>query len=574
MWDSFAREAIQRIHAQRELYFSSPSTRASLPSSSASSLSSFASTSSSSSAERKRSVENERERKQDRAIDPEDDKWTPDRDFDTYYENSLSQMNSLSECIQEKLLLRWKMRSSECSTCKCMLMYDPFSDKEYCVRCHKYVSSPSSSSFSSSSSSSSSSASSSSSSSSASSSDSASTAATSATKSELTDDDILSAALTSSSSAISSTSSSSSTSPSSTSASSSESTTSSVSSSSSTSTSASTTSTATTTSATTTTTVTATTSASTSPSTSTTATSSSSASSSSSVDTVSLLQDYVSLPSLSSSSSSSSSSIALSETSAVFLISVNQVGILVGKAGSRIQSTRAQSGAIIRISQDAMEDSDEKSVTVRGRREQVYLALMILCHQLSDDPDKERSAPKRPYVPKGTMSSKDMFSAFQQQQQASTLASVVSTLQMQYPQLSPADISYLLSTNPSGFGLPAAPLASPFMSPQLSQLQAPQMQQQRQQQQQQQQRADTVSTSFPIPDNLAGGLIGKGGKTISEIRNSSKANIKIAAANTQPNSTDRTRMVTVSGPTQEVVDSALTMIYSRLATQQAPSTST
>eukprot|EP00457_Paulinella_chromatophora_P007478 gb/GEZN01007501.1/.p1 GENE.gb/GEZN01007501.1/~~gb/GEZN01007501.1/.p1 ORF type:complete len:395 (+),score=65.39 gb/GEZN01007501.1/:83-1267(+) len=72
------------------------------------------------------------------------------------------------------------------------------------------------------------------------------------------------------------------------------------------------------------------------------------------------------------------------------------VGTLIGKGGATVAETRKTSGASVRISEKALGNSTEKSVCIRGTSQAVDTAVNIILAQLAEKADKLVQVPYRP----------------------------------------------------------------------------------------------------------------------------------------------------------------------------------
>lgn len=70
------------------------------------------------------------------------------------------------------------------------------------------------------------------------------------------------------------------------------------------------------------------------------------------------------------------------------IIPNKQIGGIIGKGGAKISKTRNSSGATVKISTECLDDSDEKSCRISGTSDQVFKALILICYQLLEECDK------------------------------------------------------------------------------------------------------------------------------------------------------------------------------------------
>lgn len=86
------------------------------------------------------------------------------------------------------------------------------------------------------------------------------------------------------------------------------------------------------------------------------------------------------------------------------IIPNKQIGGIIGKAGAKISKTRNSSGATVKISTECLDDSDEKSCRISGTSDQVFKALILICYQLLEECDKPAHSqyfPKPDYMDYG-----------------------------------------------------------------------------------------------------------------------------------------------------------------------------
>jgi transcription antitermination factor NusA-like protein len=86
---------------------------------------------------------------------------------------------------------------------------------------------------------------------------------------------------------------------------------------------------------------------------------------------------------------------------AVFLIPNAQVGCVIGKGGAQIKVLRESAGGMVKISDDYLEGSDEKTLTLRGTEEQVNAGIRIVIDIL--DKHRDRRIPSQPYTGAGAL---------------------------------------------------------------------------------------------------------------------------------------------------------------------------
>lgn len=190
------------------------------------------------------------------------------------------------------------------------------------------------------------------------------------------------------------------------------------------------------------------------------------------------------------------------------IIPDGQVGCLIGKGGANIKGFRDKSGASVKMSDMPLDGSSEKSFSVRGSKEQVLEVLALACQQLYENRDRAKS--RIPYVPGSS-------------------------------------VGYMAGggygNGYGGFGGPAPPANySPYGLgyPSSSSDEPP------------------ATILVPVPEHLIGTVIGKGGANIRDVRNRSRANVKVA--DRDPNGADR--IISVTG-TRQARDIAVHLILEK-----------
>jgi len=199
---------------------------------------------------------------------------------------------------------------------------------------------------------------------------------------------------------------------------------------------------------------------------------------------------------------------SLQTVNIVLLVHNAQVGCIIGKGGQTVRETRENSGAQVNVSEHMLEQSMEKSVTVKGLSSNVRKALSLIVHHLAARQD--RASTHNLYTPRPAYDTSFVDPSY-------------GTLPYYYP-----------------------PSQSPT-SPVLAQYgyQPP---------------ASLQTIIVPVQDHMIGCVIGKRGATIRDIRQRSRAQITIA--DPQPESTDR--MITITG-TRQANDLAVAFIYEKMA---------
>jgi transcription antitermination factor NusA-like protein len=234
-----------------------------------------------------------------------------------------------------------------------------------------------------------------------------------------------------------------------------------------------------------------------------------------------------------------------------FLAPNCQIGAVIGKGGCKIKITREQTGASVKVSDQPLDNSTEKSVTIRGTSEQVQQAIIVVVYQMHEGADK---AAKVPWFPGGAQLAQDPF-----------------------------NYNALFAMS-GGMGVPggmpgqAAPPGMPgqgampgMYMPPLGMYDPQAFAQGMQQQQGGFQPAlarqpaaapQQEVVNIPVPDTLIGYVIGRGGGAVSEIRRQTGANIKISSKG--EGSVPGQRMVTITG-THSQNELAVSMVHQKLA---------
>jgi len=234
------------------------------------------------------------------------------------------------------------------------------------------------------------------------------------------------------------------------------------------------------------------------------------------------------------------------ESTITLLVENAVAGGIIGKGGHKVTATRRATGATIKISSKPLEGSTEKSVEIRGESKRVAHCLEMIIYQILEEPDK---AVRKPYVPRAHF--EDEYA---------------------YPgRYGPPPPYYgpprrmggpppMYGGPPPPYGPPAGPAYGPPPGPYPPYAPYPAPP-----------RAPRPLDGGPqttmtigVSDKLVGGVIGRGGHKITEIRQRSGAAIKVASP--EPNSAER--KITVTG-SQQACEAAIQMIQARIAEQQA-----
>eukprot|EP00457_Paulinella_chromatophora_P005792 gb/GEZN01005809.1/.p1 GENE.gb/GEZN01005809.1/~~gb/GEZN01005809.1/.p1 ORF type:complete len:409 (+),score=126.37 gb/GEZN01005809.1/:103-1227(+) len=178
------------------------------------------------------------------------------------------------------------------------------------------------------------------------------------------------------------------------------------------------------------------------------------------------------------------------------LVDNKLVGAMIGKGGSTISQIRTSSGALIQVSEKALDNSTEKSVRISGSSQAIDTAVSYCLKLFAVNVGNDR-ATSMPYVPMAERAPYvDPYAAAGYGQTAYGYAQT----------------AYGAPAFPSGVarrdGFPAGA---------------------------------TSTVVMPVPENCVGGVIGKGGKNIEDMRRRSGATIKIAK------SEGGDRNITISG---------------------------
>jgi len=216
------------------------------------------------------------------------------------------------------------------------------------------------------------------------------------------------------------------------------------------------------------------------------------------------------------------------ECTLTLLIPNSQVGGIIGKSGAKINTTRSETGCNIKISEKPLENSTEKSVTIRGTSKGLSQALQKICLQLTEVSDKTA---RIPYVPRPEYNPY-AYSPY------------------------PAPLS--LGSYRDGYSRDPYREGGGYRDGSYGPVRAygpPPT------------KLPTQTIIVPVPDYLMGTVIGKSGASINEIRARSGAHIKIAEL--EKGASDR--MITITGPPQ-ANDLAIALIHQKMAEWSSPTT--
>jgi predicted RNA-binding protein YlqC (UPF0109 family) len=217
------------------------------------------------------------------------------------------------------------------------------------------------------------------------------------------------------------------------------------------------------------------------------------------------------------------------------VVPASQCGSIIGKGGAKIKEIRETTGASVQVASEMLPTSTERAVTISGKLESIESCFRQICQiMLEQSPPKGETVPYRPKMMISPVHAPIIFANGQAYQ-----------IQGQFAiPLPPNELNAFAPLGPMGPGMPlsAAPLMPNGLPANRATLQS--------------QREITIA------NDLIGCIIGRGGQKISEIRQASGANIKIA--DLDEGSQDR--HVTISG-TPEQIQLAEFLIHSRIASE-------
>jgi hypothetical protein len=209
----------------------------------------------------------------------------------------------------------------------------------------------------------------------------------------------------------------------------------------------------------------------------------------------------------------------------------------MGKMGAKIATIRSTTNAAIKISEKPLEESTEKTVTIQGSPEEVSKAIAAICTQIMEAQQEQvrkgavNNNPMIPYVPKpdapaGPAANPFAFAAQLQQYANAFPQAPGSQIVQQFAQQFAQQAAQSNMSDPFGLNAQAPP------------------------------------TVIPLPDNMAGSVIGRGGSMISSIRQRSGATIKVSDAGKKGTvgASAGQRTINVSG-TKQQVEVAAALIY-------------
>ncbi|CAF1167495.1 unnamed protein product [Rotaria sordida] len=217
------------------------------------------------------------------------------------------------------------------------------------------------------------------------------------------------------------------------------------------------------------------------------------------------------------------------------VVPASQCGSIIGKGGAKIKEIRETTGASVQVASEMLPSSTERAVTISGKLDSIESCFRQICHIMLESPPKGETIPYRPKMMISPMHAPIIFANGQAYQVQGQFA---------IP-LPPNELNAFGPLAPLTQGVPvpaAASLIPNGLPPNRTTLQ--------------------TQREITIANDLIGCIIGRGGQKISEIRQASGANIKIA--DLDEGSQDR--HVTISG-TPEQIQLAEFLIHSRIASE-------
>jgi heterogeneous nuclear rnp K-like protein 2 len=185
------------------------------------------------------------------------------------------------------------------------------------------------------------------------------------------------------------------------------------------------------------------------------------------------------------------------------LIPHGRMGAIIGKAGAKIKEIQEKSGAHATATDTPLQGSTERLFTLNGLVDSIHIAIYWIGRVLQDA-DKERGGPPPGHI-----------------------------------QYRPGTVMPMPGQGPSmgmGMGINAMPLG----------------------------RTQTMTQQIFVPNDMIGSIIGKGGRSINEVRSMSGAQVKIE----EPEEGKNERAVTISG-SQQANQMALYLLYNRMEQERA-----
>jgi predicted RNA-binding protein YlqC (UPF0109 family) len=217
------------------------------------------------------------------------------------------------------------------------------------------------------------------------------------------------------------------------------------------------------------------------------------------------------------------------------VVPASQCGSIIGKGGAKIKEIRETTGASVQVASEMLPTSTERAVTISGKLDSIESCFRQICQiMLEQSPPKGETIPYRPKMMISPVHAPIIFANGQ-------------AYQVQGQFAIPIPPNELNAFGPLGSLAPGVPVpTAPLMPNGLPQNRA------------------TLQTQreITIANDLIGCIIGRGGQKISEIRQASGANIKIA--DLDEGSQDR--HVTISGAPEQI-QLAEFLIHSRIASE-------
>ncbi|KAG5456664.1 MAG: hypothetical protein BJ554DRAFT_3531 [Olpidium bornovanus] len=225
----------------------------------------------------------------------------------------------------------------------------------------------------------------------------------------------------------------------------------------------------------------------------------------------------------------------VTSTSVRLLVPHGRMGSIIGKGGAKIKEIQEQSGARILASENMLPESTERTVTVSGVPDAIHIATYHVGRILQE----QSESPVHTVLYKPT--ARAGHTAY-----GGAGAGVAAGAGM-HP-MDPYAAVYAPYAHHGGY--PSAPThhrsgAAAGMGPAAA-------------------GSASQAQQIFIPNDMVGGIIGKGGCKINEIRQLSGSNIKIA----EPHGNAHERLVTITG-TPESNQMALYLLYSRLEAEKS-----
>jgi len=222
------------------------------------------------------------------------------------------------------------------------------------------------------------------------------------------------------------------------------------------------------------------------------------------------------------------------DISLTFLVGAAAVGAVIGTRGTKINQTRSETGAIIKVSDEALPMSTEKTILIRGAPPSCMAAVQTILNNLAEVMDRP---PRQLYDPQAEASIA-AYNAYY-----ASMGMVSPYQQHLPPQPSHSHTSHQHPHQPQAYQPPHHQAYGSAHQP--HQYQAP---------------AQTQQLLFPVPESLIGGVIGKKGCNIQEIRQRSGATIKIP----QSDPASPERMLSITG-TPQANEMAIALIHQKMA---------